>query len=239
MAPGLGLNPVVVFTVHNRPQYLTHTLASWARVRGIGDADLIFCCEPGCPEAAALCAATSAWARSATVVINPVHYGVLSNPWHALETGFTSGAGFVILAEEDTPVADDVLEFFTWARAEYEPDGQVAAVCAHSLDGPLANNPSAVFRCTMFSPIVWGTWAGRWYGLLRDTWDHDYSHNGWDWHVNGLLVEHGLRVVKPVLSRSQHIGEHGGSHCTTEFFPQTVAESFRAHYDPQAYQETG
>jgi hypothetical protein len=42
-----------------------------------------------------------------------------------------------------------------------------------------------------------------------------------------------------VLSRSQHIGELGGVHCTPEFFPQTVAESFRERYGRQDYRETG
>lgn len=184
-----------------------------------------------------MCAAAAAWAASAEVIVNPRRLGVLSNPWHALDLCFSRGAPFAVLAEEDTPVADDVLEYLAWARAAYEADRQVAAVCAHYLGRPAAGDPAAVIRDRLFSPVVWGTWADRWAALLRDTWDHDYEHNGWDWHINSLLAGRDLRVIKPALSRSQHIGEHGGAHCTPGFYPQTVAASFREHYDPQVYRE--
>jgi hypothetical protein len=129
-----------------------------------------------------------------------------------------------------------VLEYAAWAAAE---DAAVLAVCAHRLGPAPVDDPAAVAREAWFSPIVWGTWASRWDGLLRDTWDHTYAHRGWDWRVNSLIAAHDLAVVKPALSRSQHIGRLGGAHCTPGFFPETVSETFREHYGPQAYRETG
>jgi hypothetical protein len=230
------VNPVVAFTVNNRPAYLRVTLASWARARGVAAADLIFRCEPGCDEAAELSRATASWSHSTFTYINEARRGVLANPWHALEDGFATGAGFVVLAEEDTPVSTDILEFFTWAANTYRDDEDVTAVCAHQLDAP-PGEPGHVYRTSHFSPIVWGTWFDRWDRQLRDSWDFDYSHKGWDWRINNLLERSGQVAISPVLARAQHIGEHGGTHCTPDFFPNTVAKSFRGHFERQRYRE--
>jgi GNT-I family len=229
---------VVTMTVHNRPAYLRETLASWARVRGVDQVEMMFRCEPGCPEAVHECvtAGMAGWSAGFAVRVNRERLGVLSNPWHALEAAFGRGVSFAVLAEEDTPVADDVLEYFTWAASVYRADRQVLAVCAHHLNGP-AGGPADVYRVGEFSPIVWGTWADRWASLLRDTWDHDYSRKGWDWAISALLAETGRVTIAPGSSRSQHIGEHGGAHCTPGYYPQTVSASFRPHYDPQVYRE--
>ena len=98
---------IIAFTVNNRPHYLKETLASWEAVRGIGDAHLVFRCEPHCPEAVSLCQEVTFADRIVTV--NRERSGVLANPWHALEQGSALGE-FVILAEEDLIVSPDVLE---------------------------------------------------------------------------------------------------------------------------------
>ena len=110
---------IIAFTVWNRPDYLRETLASWEKVRGIGYARLLFCCEPGCPESVQVCEEVAFAPRA--VIVNPQRYGVLGNPWNALDTGFREDE-IVILAEEDMIVSPDVLEYFTWAqRYRYDP----------------------------------------------------------------------------------------------------------------------
>ena len=54
--------PVIAFTVNDRP-VLGWVLESWRDVRGIGDAHLIFRCEPGCDEAVAICESVDFAAR--------------------------------------------------------------------------------------------------------------------------------------------------------------------------------
>ena len=104
---------VVVFTANDRPHYMARTLDLWSRVRGIGDCRLIFRCESGCPEMAALCGTASDFAGEVTVIVNEERHGVLRNPHTALTTGFAFG-DFVILAEDDLTPADDTLEFLAW-----------------------------------------------------------------------------------------------------------------------------
>ena len=58
------------------------------------------------------------FAAETTITINPQRYGVLGNPWHAFNDGFAV-SDFVVLAEEDLIVSEDVLEYFAWCRACY------------------------------------------------------------------------------------------------------------------------
>ena len=224
--------PVVVFTVGGRLRYLEKTLASWAGVRGIEQATLIFLVEPAEPKVTLRCAEARKFCKLALVSENRERLGVTMNPWHAMQTGFRL-ADFVILAEEDTPVSTDVLEYFAWARDEYKVWADIKAVCAHQIGEPLGGEGD-VLRSKHFSPVVWGTWRETWLDLFRDDWG---GPRGWDANLNEILQEKGGRVVIPARSRSQHIGEHGGAHCTPGYFPRTVSRSWCASYGPQAYRE--
>jgi len=224
--------PVVVFTVGGREDYLCETLASWAKVRGVGDATMVFCVEPLHEEARDLCHDARLFADQVLVSENTHRRGVAGNPWHAMQTGFRL-ADFVILAEEDTPVSSDVLEYFAWARDEYAGRPGIKAICAHQIGEPLGGEDE-VMLSRHFSPVVWGTWRHQWAGHFRDHWG---GPQGWDANVNERLRVGNGRVVIPARSRSQHIGEHGGAHCTPEYFPATVSRSWSASYGPQAYRE--
>jgi hypothetical protein len=235
--------PVIVFTVGGRLNYLLETLTSWSLVRGVSEATMIFLVEPGCDSASlrnqkllvSACLDARLMARQVLVTVNPEQRGVLGNPWHAMQTGFAM-SDFVILAEEDTPVSDDVLEYFSWARREYAGDLRTWAVCAHQLGVPLGDE-SAVIRSAHFSPVVWGTWGHAWRRWIRDTWTFDYSHNGWDWNLNRVMAQNDGQVIIPARSRSQHIGEHGGAHCTPDMFADTVSWSWAPHREPQTYHQ--
>ena len=155
--------PVIAFTVCDRPAYLAWVLESWREVRGIGDAHLIFRCEPGCDEAVALCRAVDF--AETTVTVNPQRYGVLGNPWHALNDGFAV-SDFVVLAEEDLIVSEDVLEYFAWCRARYADDPRVLAITTHQYleqPGGLAGVMPQRFDQDPDPHFwVWGTWRNRW-----------------------------------------------------------------------------
>jgi hypothetical protein len=240
---------IVAFTVNNRPAYLRETLDSWSRVRGIGDAYLLFQCEPGCPEAEDECCAAGFASRA--VRVNRQRRGVLANPWQALESAFALpvGSDFVILAEEDLVVSPDVLEYFTWAQ-RYRDDPSVLGVTTHQHEERPGGLPGAA-PADWSDPgrwhfWVWGTWRDRWERLLRDSWDTTYEENGggpsqrgWDWKFRNLLVTgKGMRMIAPSLSRSQHIGRHGGSHCSPADFDVVASRCFAGpDVPPQDYQE--
>lgn len=230
----------VAFTVNNRPRYLTEALASWSQVRGIEKAHLLFRCEPGCPEAVDLCEAVDFAPR--TVVVSPRRLGVLAAPWHALDGAFAAGARFAVLAEDDLTVSTDVLEYFTWCMERWQQDKDVLAVTTHQHQEQ-PGGPPGVRAADWRNPDswhfwVWGTWAGRWEKHLRADWDFTYTHKGWDWRIRDhWVLERGMRVLAPSLSRSQHIGEHGGTHASPAQFGALRSRCFTQDVPPQDYQE--
>lgn len=227
----------VVFTGNDRPHYMRETLESWSRARGVGNWLLGFHLEPGCPEVAETC--RSVGFAPVTVTVNPERYGVQRNPYEAISGGFASGAEFVVLAEDDMIVSTDVLEYLAWARDAYMGDRQVLAVCAH-MDYERPGGLSAAVRLAWFGGWVWGTWRDRWEHLIAPDWTFGYEHGGWDWRLTDhWMGERGYRAICPALSRSQHIGKHGGTHCSPEQFAGLQSQCFVPDVPPQRYQETG
>jgi hypothetical protein len=237
---------IVAFTVNNRPWYLRQTLDSWAKVRGIADADLIFCCEPGCPEAVNACRAVD-FARTTMVHVNPQRRGVLANPWRALSLAFGLHPGFAVLAEEDLTVSTDTLEYFTWCQ-RYASDPTVLGVTTyqhHEIPGGLPGVGQADWaRDDRWHFWVWGTWPDRWQAHLRDSWDTTYeetgagpAQRGWDWKFrNQLIRRDGMTMIAPSVPRSQHIGRDGGAHCTPGQFQSLLSIGYTADVPPQDYQ---
>lgn len=232
--------PVIAFTVNTRVPYLAWVLESWREARGIGDAHLIFRCEPGCPEAVALCEKAD-FAAELTVIVNEERHGVLGNPWHALNDGFAL-SDFAILAEEDLIVSPDVLEYFTWCRDRYRDDPQVLGVTTHQYlaqPGGLAGVMPQRFDQDPDPHLwVWATWKDRWEGFIRDDWTFDYSRRGWDWALlNTWIHGKGMKLMAPCLSRSQHVGRLGGIHCTEDQYETMRSRCFAPRVPPQEYAE--
>ncbi len=177
-----------------------------------------------------------------TTVINPVQLGVLVNPWNALETSFITGADFTVLAEDDVVVGQDILEFFEWSSEEYATAKKLLAVNAFSqIGGPKANQ---VIQAGNFSPLVWGVWKNRWEDILRATWDKDYSsgnsdgsESGWDWNINRIMQQNSYTVIKPLQSRSDHIGEYFGTHMTPDLYESSRGVDFQQVRGKQRYNE--
>lgn len=220
----------------NRPGYLAETLDSWSRVRGLRDRPFRFVVEPG-PELARCRTVIEEFsrrgvARSVEVEVNAERRGVRANPHHALSAAFATGAGFVVLCEEDIVVGDDVLECLD----AVSDDPGVLAACAFSPRS--APQPEEVLADTGFSAWVWGTWADRWERYLRDDWfaaaraPWDGAGAGWDFGVERIAAAAGLRFVGPLASRSDNIGRDGGVHALPEEFEESRAATFAAHRDP-------
>lgn len=234
------MNRRLVFTAFRRPAYFADVLDHWSRVRGFADWQPTAFIEPS--DVADQMAEIAADAGVA-VHRNTVRRGIAGNPFHALDSAFSGGADFVVLAEEDEVVSTDALEFFTWASDTFAASN-VLTVCAASL-APTAS-PEQEHHVTLsgtFCSQLWGTWAGRWAEILRPTWDHNYSsrspggpshETGWDWNIYRRCVP-GFRVVHPVASRSNHIGRFDGAHTTEANFAGTQLPTYIHHRPPGEY----
>jgi len=238
--------PAVLLTAYDRSRYLAPVLDAWAAVRGLDGWHLRVAIEPS-PVSDEVVDLVRAFVRTTghedtEVVLNPTRLGVLENPYAHLDALFRGGHGFVVRAEDDLLVSDDVLELFAHVAAAYADDPAVATAHAFSPDAP---GPGAdeLVRTTEFCPWVWATWRDRWLDLIGPTWDRDYStwnvepgfETGWDWNLNTrVFPAHGLHAVAPAVSRVQNIGEVGEHGTPEDLVP---APTFAAHQPPRGYRE--
>jgi hypothetical protein len=239
----------VAFTVSGqREKYLRQALDSWTRVRGVDDWHLVFCVEPA-PRFPVR--DFSWWAadqfHSVSVVANPRVLGCLANTRQAFEAGFSAGARFTVMAEEDLEVASDTLEYFAWAEEAYRDDQGVMAVCGHAKAAAWPAPAADVVRASWFSPLVCGTWAGRWESFIRPRWK---GHTGsvwdgldsqaWDTSLRWEIREAGRSSIFPVRSRALHIGEFSTwlAPAVAEYlYADTQSTCFSADNLPQSYRE--
>jgi len=239
----------VTFTVNDRPDYFQQTLDSWSEVRGKENVVFYFNCEPfnyldgnnrgTCVDMA------EKWIKDNKVVgrafCNSVKFGVLHNPYIALQRAFGPAQfDYAILAEDDLLVSDDLLEYHKWARQEYRNDRDIAMVCSfmeHEVSFDLTDKVIAVPNFA--SVWLWGTWRDRWVDFIEPTWDHDYSTadeagpGGWDWHLNKrILPKLNKSSIVPLASRAQNIGQHG-----THSDILVESRSYVAHREPVEFSE--
>lgn len=231
----------VVFTVCTRPAYFQQVMDAWEQVEGIHGWSFIFMVEPT-PVTEVQARIINNWVartkhRDVTVVRNSTRLGVLSNPHAGLSLAFSTGAPFVMLAEEDLQPHPDVLSYMAFCQHVYHDNNVLAACC----NAPEVGKPAEVYTYPTFASWLWGTWADRW-PLLSRTWDHDYSsgdaqHSGWDWNVH-LRVLHsgdGWSCAYPGASLVANLGQHGGVHAQPGDFESTQTVGF----DPSCRRASG
>jgi hypothetical protein len=227
-APSLAL----VFTACSRPGYLRDSVASWERARGSGDVPVLFRAEPGFPEVHEAC--REAFGGRAEVHVNPKRYGEAENQWRAIEAGFSAGAGFVILAEDDDLVSTDVLEYFTWAAEHFRDRPEVLAACTFRARR-VPGGQAGVSLAGHFPCNIWGIWRDRWDDVIRDDWHASYLRDGWDTRINLYWVQQqGYKTALPCEARCQNIGEYGGAHGEG---PRGQSDCWVPEIGPQEYAE--
>ena len=228
----------IVFTAYNRPHCLQETLESWAKVRGIKNVIMDFHVEPGQPATEAVIDEMDEHFGKMKVTTNRAHLGPQVNPFQGINCGFTqfrdpSPDDFVILAEDDFIVSDDILEYLAWTRDEFAGDKRVIAVSSTQFEaqGSLAD----VLLTPSWTGWVWGTWRDRWEQLIAPAWTFGYEYGGWDWKlIRYWCGERGYLTAVPALSRSQHIGR-SGSFTTVESFEAHQSRCFAPVVPPQVY----
>ena len=227
------MKKAVFITAMDRVDYFAETLQTWESVRGIEDWHVLVRIEPS-PVQDKI--AQLAKESSMNVHINPEVYGVLPHPWLGFERLFEEGYDFVVRAEDDLLVSDDILEYFDAMAENYKDRQDVVVVLAFN---PVASDDSdsTVRLDGEFNPWVWGTWSDRWQNVLRTNWDFAYStyngwpgnEAGWDWNFKTrVFPAHGLKCVQPSHSLVQNIGVWGVHGSPDNFQP---AESWEQHHE--------
>lgn len=227
------MNFALAFTTFNRPAYLKQVLDTWKQAIYQSDRSVpvLFSCEPGPPVVQDLVQQFQDEFSRVRIVNNPTIAGVLANPWLAIDRAFDYWeVDFVILAEDDSIVYRDILEYFDFAAEKLKEE--TLAICSFS--STIAHDSQAYeITCKdWFSSIVWGIWRAKW-AILKESWDFDYTFDGWDWHIRReVLRDNNLKCAFPTMSRSQHIGRDGGVHCRPSEFDALKAPSFAGDIKP-------
>lgn len=226
----------IVFTAFDRVEYLKKTLDSWAKVRMIQEYDIYFKVEPS-DKVNEICEIINNFAikigNIVNVDVNNKVMGCATNTWFALDKSFEI-YDFVILAEDDIVVSEDVCEYFTYLENKYKNDEDVAVISANTKWDTTDQN--SICKEQKFNGLVWGTWKKIWDAYFKDTWDWNYSSggsgpSGWDWNLTlRILPNNNLFSIHPLTSRSQHIGEEG-IHCNSDIFNLTQSVSFKENYE--------
>lgn len=228
------MKPVVVVPVCDRVRYVSQTLESWRAVRGITDAIVIHRLEPGFPDMEDLVRRERPWADGG-FFLNQARLGNDQNMKAAVETGFATGADFVIAAEDDVLVAADLLEYMLWAAGHYADDKAILAITAFQGDGrgPLDQVQRTVW---FYGGACWGMWRDRW-DEVKDAWPP--SGTGYDGYLWKLAQSTGRHCIQPSATRCKNIGEYGvNTRGEAGGFADVWArQQFTADIAPQSYRE--
>lgn len=216
-------------TANGRPKYLMQVLESWRQACLFADMHprRMVCSEPG-PKAAVVrnLVRGTPWLLHQ----NEEKLGPLVNPFQMFEMMRAEmDYGVMLLAEDDAVVSRDALTcLFGMVDLAVEPDRTLFCLNQNGVlpVAELDKSPLIVGN-EWFSPTVWGLTTKLWDEVVRDSWDHDYSFDGWDWNLNRKVIPNeGLTVLSPVQSRSTHIGLLDGAHTTAESYVDSVSDTF-------------
>ena len=219
----------MAFPVYNRPRYLTRVLDAWSRVRGVADALLVFCCEPGCDEAVELCRRAEFAERA--VLLNPERLGHGANTMRSMALAYTL-TDYAIAATDDFLPSSDLLELHGWHRALYADDTTVLGLRSgtdRAHDGGLGAiwRTQLVGALTGFHRHKWAELAASWPGC--DNW--------WMWADAVWGITAGLDVLAPAISRAEDIGEVGANPLPEPWAVMQARSSFVADVPRTDYHE--
>ena len=249
------LNDVAIMAIACwRPYYLEQTLAAWSRARGFGQVRKFCIALGGSPRLAEQREVIAKFAATVPVPVEVHEDTGKIGPWRAIAAEGSRvfddpDVNFMICCDEDTYVADDVLDLMMWERRACENDPRVLLVNAHSRcgqgwDGPDVKDdpdadPAVIRLIQYFNAWGWGTWRDCWEHVLLPDWDYDGTsghpmQSGSDWNIH-LRTMQGYLAATPDASRTQHIGDEEGMFSNAQSLAFSKAASFREHRAAAAY----
>lgn len=248
-------NDVAVMTTASwRPYYLERTLGSWAKARGVEQVRRFVIGLGDSARRDDALAVIRAFQEKVPGQVQILLDDGKVGPWRAIANTGNSAfedpdVNFLIVCDEDTFVADDILELLMWERALCEDRDDVLLVNAHShctqgWDGPDVKDdpgadPAIVRLECYFNQWGWGTWRRQWEEILIPTWDYDGTSgapdkSGHDWNI-ALRTMKGYLAAVPDASRTQHIGDKEGMFSNASTLAWSKAASFRPHREPAKF----
>ena len=148
--------------------------------------------------------------------------GCDNNTLKAIEGAFEEGSDFNLHLEDDTVLSPDALALCNWFYNLPERDNYVLLnLHAHSKADAL-ERPLDVVESARFSSWGWAITRKQWETVVRPEWNAKkrFHPMGWDWSVGLTIQRHGLKTLRPVLSRVRNIGRENGTYETPEHWDE-------------------
>lgn len=210
----------ISISLHNRPEYTKVLFNHLDECFGIENYKIIICIEPENSEVISI--AKNFRPNQVKLYINENKYGCQTNIFQCVSKGFNLNPTFHIHLEDDTIPGKDFLQYFEWARHEYEQNISIFTISGYvNSNNPMENCCNSLTDDIMatgkrqhFTPWGWGTWIDRWKEIKND-WDFGYVHGGWDINMSNRLRKNRYEIY-PEISRVQNIGAKNGIHVRDE-----------------------
>lgn len=198
--------PIVIPT-NNRPDYLIKVLVALFKCENLDKFKVMTFEEPNSDVSSLL---DNFGLLDIERHPNPSHLGCTKNIHHALTSGFNQFDKVIVL-EDDIIPAPDFLNYFLWAFDTYEYSNDILGICSYQMhkEKPASDLINRTDVSRMFNPWGWGTWVNR-FNRIDNSGIFRREEKSWDC----LLAEHFYfgkynLFIKPVVGRTQNIGEHG------------------------------
>jgi len=185
--------------------------------------------EPGCPETKALFDAVD-W-MPVVRTVNRERLGCNANVTSTIDRAFELNDRAVIL-EDDIVPSSDFLAWNLWGLERFARDPGVFSIGSYRMN----RNPRPVedlgggTLAGWFTPWGWSSWRDRWNRFRREAVIPANAKDSWDFFLVKWMTEiAGLLELRPLVGRSQNIGEvgtfvpnaqwHRDNHRTPYWFP--------------------
>lgn len=222
----------IAMTAYGRPDCLAQTLAA-LRVQDLRGFERLYVAQdPGHPDEAAVTRMIRQIAfMPSTAWVNRV---AMNNRWNlplVVDRAFNTGADIVTILEDDILLSPDALDLVRWWGLKTELHATTLALCLFN-DSFTTERAGDVERYKHFCPWGWACTRQQWTSILKPNWNR--NPRGWDFSVVEMCEHYGRETVRPVVSRSKHIGETG-----IHFHPSLHRQRFegRQHWTGEAIRD--
>jgi len=194
---------VITISMYNRLDFAVQTMKALFNCDGIEDYPIIISVD-GKRDGGVIGFAEALTATSnVSLYVNHENMGCGPAIRESIRRGFGQ-ADKVIHIEDDVCLAKDALTYFQTMLDRYEKQDNIKAITGFSRDPITSSNRDDYVIEDTWYPWGWATWIDRWHEI-----EEYWSNEWWDVSLKKSFKLRGHNVIRPIVSRTKHIGWHG------------------------------
>lgn len=204
----------VTLPVYNRPDRLREMLEALKANRTDGYT-LFVAAEPGCPEVVDIVKKIDF--MPVVLRVNKRRLGLQANIPLAMRWAMSEGSQFNVYLEDDVILSRDAFDLVEWFR-KFDVNAEYACLSLMTFGGNLFR-PNMVSETQdiqswglCFSVESWHKWIAHGLGFRWPIVPGVQWSEGWDFWLGFYLMMHGVKALRPAVSRAKHVGYTDGVH---------------------------